>query len=670
MLAWAAACGAVVWPATSLENIYPTTLPGAARSIRIEAARGEWESVQLCVRTDGDTAESVRVEALGLEEQVPGPVVYLVDYVTLPPSRTRPLGPLRIPDVLRPNTPITVEPHTTRTFWLTYRVPESADPGEWTGNVTVVVGKDTFRIPVSCEVFGFSLPPISSLRSMLALDRASIAHGLGVPGQSLEAWKPVYDALADFRVSYSIWDDPASAPQLDDGGFDAPAMQEHLRYVTQHGTGSAIDVGFGIHGLEPVHRAEAARFIPPTDVYLYAMGHWLRRFDWLPRALVMLPPPPSRDTWQPVRQTGFDIYKAEPGIARLLTAPLHPFFERYVDIWAVPLRDANPYAIARLRDGVSLRGSRSGDTAVVTASGAGPSATGNAYMTTAGDAFDGSFFSHWVSALGPGDAYPWLEVDLERQVVTDEIRIGWVAGHEASEVRVRVSFDGRTFSTASAAWETVPAGDAYAPSWSVGRFTAKKRFVSLRLEFRGQPPDVPVAIADLLLSPAIEKAPAPIEPVQPWLATVSGTSPSLALPGNPAEPRLLPWVCWGRKLLGFVHGGVAHWPEAWPGDPLRFPSDWPTETVLVYPIDGRLAPSIRLMRLRDGMEDYEYFRNLEQMVMIFGARNDEHAVALRRHPLYPADPTHTEIRGLADELLGRRGEIAKRMNELLKTQAK
>ena len=214
-------------------------------------------------------------------------------------------------------------------------------------------------------------------------------------------------------------------------------------------------------------------------------------------------------------------------------------------------------------------------------------------------------------------------------------------------------------------WETIPAVEASELSWSVGRFSASKKFVSIRLEFREQPADTPVAIADLLLAPEVEQDPAPITPVQPWLRTEPGAFPSLALPAHPAEARMLPWVCWAHKTLGFLHRGFAEWPDAWDG--VAFPEDWPTDSVLVYPSATGFVPSVRLMRLRDGLEDYEYFRNLEQMRFVFGARGRDIA-ALRDHPTYAPHPDYRDVVAYGDALLARRAALGRAMNELLRTE--
>lgn len=658
--------GAVVWPESSLRNVYPETPPRAADSVQIHAARGEWESIQLCIRSDAESSVDARIEASGLGETVPAPTIYVLDYVTIPPAPSHPFGPVRVPDLLVPGTALELPPDTTRAFWLTYRVPLDAEPGEYEGEILVRVGEESFTMPVRCDVYGFSLPEISSLRSFIPLNRGRIGNQFGIVGDALANWTPIYDALTGYRLAFSVWDNPDRVPRLDEGSVDTPLVQSHLQYAAQQWTASAIDVGFGMHGLEPVRPAESGRFIPPADVYLYDMGHWLRGLDWMSRAVVMVPPPESRAQWQAARQRSFEIFTAEPDIARILAAPLHPFFERYLDIWPLPLDRTNPYAIARLRDGRSLHVSRPAGVPVLTASGSGASLADESYDTHPADAFDGSFFSHWVSAPGAGK-HPWLEIELDRQVATNEIRIGWVPGYESTDIRLRTSFDGRTFSTADVGWEYVPPANAYEPSWSVGDFSAEKRFVSMRLEFRDLPDDAPVAIADILLTPAIEEEPAPIERVQPWLAAHTGDFPFLGLPGNPAEPRLLPWVCWSHRLLGFVHPGVANWPPSW-GPSEAFPADWPVESVLMYPVAGILAPSVRLMRLRDGMEDYEYFRNLEQMAMIFGARNNPDIEALRKHDRYTADMPYGRLYDLADGLLEQRRAIGEAMNELLKTE--
>jgi hypothetical protein len=72
--------------------------------------------------------------------------------------------------------------------------------------------------------------------------------------------------------------------------------------------------------------------------------------------------------------------------------------------------------------------------------------------------------------------------------------------------------------------------------------------------------------------------------------------PNLTLASRLAEARFLPWLAWRHGVRALVLGSVNRWRDNNPGDGL-----------LVYPGHGDgFAGSLRLVALRDGIEDHEY----------------------------------------------------------------
>ena len=64
--------GAVdVWTESPLTRVFPDTRPGvgARQEVRLYAARGERESFQICVRSEGESTEGVDVKADALDKQ-------------------------------------------------------------------------------------------------------------------------------------------------------------------------------------------------------------------------------------------------------------------------------------------------------------------------------------------------------------------------------------------------------------------------------------------------------------------------------------------------------------------------------------------------------------------------------------------------------------------------
>ena len=87
----------------------------------------------------------------------------------------------------------------------------------------------------------------------------------------------------------------------------------------------------------------------------------------------------------------------------------------------------------------------------------------------------------------------------------------------------------------------------------------------------------------------------------------------------PASYRIAPWLNRRYGITGLLYWSTVYWgsPDRNPWHDPGFRVRWNGDGFLFYPgseagIDGPIA-SIRLKNLRDGMEDYEYFRILEQL---------------------------------------------------------
>lgn len=89
------------------------------------------------------------------------------------------------------------------------------------------------------------------------------------------------------------------------------------------------------------------------------------------------------------------------------------------------------------------------------------------------------------------------------------------------------------------------------------------------------------------------------------------------------DPRILFWMNWKYQIPGFLYYAInlwesnrlggGRWPEI-PWDTYSF-NHYNGDGVLLYPgPDGRLLSSIRLDCIRDGIEDYEYFYILNDLV--------------------------------------------------------
>ncbi len=176
-----------VWTIQETRHVLRGAPPRDSRAVQLSAARNEWESFQILLRSD-TPLRIVRIETDALR----GP-----NGALLPPSETRlyrehqlrletgtyrnaefkpdwypdPLIPLVEPLSGKPLTgarfqalPFDLPPGETHGFWIDLHVPADAPPGVYQGTYALVLanGKKA-EIPVTLTVWGFSLPEVPSL---------------------------------------------------------------------------------------------------------------------------------------------------------------------------------------------------------------------------------------------------------------------------------------------------------------------------------------------------------------------------------------------------------------------------------------------------------------------------------------------------------------------------
>jgi len=613
-----------VWIESPLVRVFPDTVPtkSSPNEIRLHAARGESESLQVCVRTDEQPMDITEVDAQGLGKYVPPPECRWVGYVQIPaiPSRN-PASRGLWPDPLLDFAPVTVAPNQTCALWVTYRVPQTAKPGAYSGKISLAPREGRPKtVFVNLTVFDFEIPEKPSLRTAFTLDREAVRRMYGIDDTDLDAWRPIYDAFSNARISYRVWDGgPLVAIDRNDSSADATVFKQHLEYAVSRAHMNAIDIGASEKGTSPFPLPAKGSTQDPLQFYLHDMCDWLKGRGWLPYAFVEPGMVRERAGWQNVREACFRAKRNDDRIKRFLAGPVLPFFERYADIWATSLGQFDAHAAALLRAGRSLAVPQPWPATSVTASSSGDIPGLDNVDTQASDGYDGGLFTYWLSGREPSKNKPeWLQVELANEVNTDKLTIVWRRGFEATNVRVLVRKGNHWTALANLRWEEYPPEAAFTQSWARATLSEIATFSSIRFEFMQTSGGTPVGVTELLFGvpPAVE--PEKTIVAEPWLASQEGCFPSLGVDANPIEARLFPWVCFGHRVGGFLHRGLNDWPAEWAAFTKSPPAVWPARdscaNVLFYPGPKAPIPSIRSELLRDGMEDYEYLLALDRII--------------------------------------------------------
>jgi hypothetical protein len=169
--------GLQVWAAPSVEKVLRTmAAPVASQTLRIAAARGEFEPFQLVVRAPSAQTFPVSVSAFAKGgDSLPAPTIHRVDYVNVTTAGDQfdrfglwpdPLWPLNNGES------VSFPANQNQPLWFTVQVPWNASPGVYQATVTV----GSASIPVQLEVWNFSLPRQTHLMSEWGFDWSSVVE--------------------------------------------------------------------------------------------------------------------------------------------------------------------------------------------------------------------------------------------------------------------------------------------------------------------------------------------------------------------------------------------------------------------------------------------------------------------------------------------------------------
>ncbi len=180
-----------VWTTTDTLRVLREAPAGEGRNVRLAAARNEWRSFQVLLRSDA-TIPGVRIEPgdlTGPKEAVlrhQAARIYRAHQLHLDTGTFRndefspgwypdPLIPVRHPLTHKPLTggrlvamPFDLPARQTHGFWIDVYIPQETPAGEYRGVYRVTAeGQPAVEIPVGVTVWDFSLPRVSAMKTAL-----------------------------------------------------------------------------------------------------------------------------------------------------------------------------------------------------------------------------------------------------------------------------------------------------------------------------------------------------------------------------------------------------------------------------------------------------------------------------------------------------------------------
>jgi hypothetical protein len=334
------------------------------RPVSLEAARGEYEPVQVVLRPRrpltglraamGDLVSAKgRIPASSLE-------VRRVGYVRVTSPTDAQGEAAEWPDPLPPlREPLNLAAGKNQPLWLTVHVPVSAPAGLYRGLLRLVAEGWSHEVPVRLRVWGFALPRVPHITTALGLSPGLLKeyHHLESEAELQQVWDlymrdfarhriSPYNPMAlapiavtvqgdDVKVDFSAFDQAAER-YLDGLGFTTFSLP-----VEGMGGGTFFERSQGTFG---GHRQGTPEYDALMGKYLRTLQDHLESKGWLSKAYVYWFDEPAERDYPFVRE-GMEILKRHaPKLARMLTKHPSPELQDVVDVWCPILDDFDAVA--------------------------------------------------------------------------------------------------------------------------------------------------------------------------------------------------------------------------------------------------------------------------------------------------------------------------------------
>ncbi len=359
-----------LWGVDPLTRVFEdTTFEGGLPSLRIKAARNEFESVQLVIRAKRDLT-SVRVEVGDLEGERGGSIpserikLNFVGFIPLskntpntPDYRLERKAPYRVPDPLLDVESMDIKAERSQPVWITVHVPREASPGSYRGAVKVLCEEGEGEIPIYLEVLPFELPEERHLLVTNWFNVGNIAKAHGVELWSDEFFEMLAKyakIMAEHRQNVVLI--PWSLVRVYKDGeklsFDFSLFDRFVEVFFDAGVRDRIEISHVAHpksgwGTEVVLSSVTAVDVktnekvklPPEEglgPLLSALQDHLDEKGWLERSMIHISDEPSLSNIESWRKASQFVHTYAPKLRRI-DAIESTEFEGYLEVWVPKL---------------------------------------------------------------------------------------------------------------------------------------------------------------------------------------------------------------------------------------------------------------------------------------------------------------------------------------------
>jgi hypothetical protein len=224
------------------------TPEGVAKNASISTARNDHEALQIVVRP-----KKALQQLTATAGELTGPggacipaknIQVLRAYyhqVQIPSDRLSPRG--WWPDALPPlDKPVDLAAEKNQPLWFLVNVPQDAQPGDYTGKVTLKAEGWNAVVPIKLHVWNFTLPEQNHIETAFGLGMSDKLHHLTTEADKRQVWDMYMQCFADhrlspydpvpfdpFKVKFVMDADPARA-EIDFSAFDKAMTRAIEKY--------------------------------------------------------------------------------------------------------------------------------------------------------------------------------------------------------------------------------------------------------------------------------------------------------------------------------------------------------------------------------------------------------------------------------------------------------
>jgi len=346
------------WTPNALEKVHPYDAepPNAPHTVKISAARNEFESFQIVLRAASQDIDAVDVDVTDLRGKSgviatkTNITVYLENYLNLKMPSAIDGGSGEWPDPLVPRIdryahekrnafPFQLTKGRNQPIWVDVYVPPNTPPGLYHGTVqATVAGKSRLSIPIDLQVWNFDLPSTSSLITTFGFS------GLTAIKQHFGRYT-TDKAIADLTTIYEkagLWHrltvdgSSGTPPRLVGGRIQ---WDEYDAQISPFLEGRVFAQGEPLYGARmtsvTLHPPPSLKGSEPQQIqYWREVANHFRQKRWMDRLFVYLWDEPKPPQYPSMIEAGRIIRRADATLQNLVTAPMNHDWSDFIDIWS------------------------------------------------------------------------------------------------------------------------------------------------------------------------------------------------------------------------------------------------------------------------------------------------------------------------------------------------